>query len=95
MIKVELISSRLLLSSKDVMQPSVVLLPVRYRPWCESLRCHVGLQRICGRGGSPLFLLPQGALVRSPVTDVLCQIHAAGDALSAASEQHTGGTERG
>lgn len=36
-IKVELISSCLLLSSKDVMQRSVVLLSVRYRPWCESL----------------------------------------------------------
>lgn len=35
-IKVELISSCLLLSSKDVMQHSVVLLSVRYRPWCES-----------------------------------------------------------
>lgn len=37
MIEVELISSCLLLSSKDVMQHSVVLLSVRYRPWCESL----------------------------------------------------------
>lgn len=36
-IKVELISSCLLLSSKDVMQRSVVLLSVRYCSWCESL----------------------------------------------------------
>lgn len=68
-----------------------VLLSVRYRPQRESVWSYVGLQRLLSGGDSPLILLPQGALVRPPDTELLYQLHAAGGALSAASQQLTRG----
>lgn len=78
----------LLVLSKDVMLDSVF---VRYPLQCESVRRHVGLQRLFSGGDSPLVLLPQEALVRSPDTELLRQLHAAGGALSAASQQYSPG----